>query len=281
MASQLDLLANEPIIRLGVFLTVLIAMALWEILAARRPQQIHRLGRWPSNLMIVVLDTLAVRLVFPVAAVGAALIASEQGWGLLNLIALPAWISVLVAVLVLDMAIYFQHRLFHKVPWLWRLHRMHHADLEFDVTTGLRFHPLEIVLSMAIKVSVVFALGAPALAVLIFEVLLNATSLFNHGNVRLPRWLDRKLRLFVVTPEMHRVHHSIIRRETDSNFGFNLPWWDRLFRTYRDQPEKGHLGMTIGIEDFRTERDLRLDRMLIQPFLTPRTPRSPVSRQED
>lgn len=275
-----SLLPNEPFIRLGVFLTVLMAMVLWEILAARRPQRIHRLGRWPSNLMIVVLDTLAVRLVFPVAAVGAALIAAEQGWGLLNLITLPAWLSILLAVLVLDMAIYFQHRLFHKVPWLWRLHRMHHADLEFDVTTGLRFHPLEIVLSMAIKVSVVFALGAPALAVVIFEVLLNATSLFNHGNVRLPRWLDRKLRLFVVTPEMHRVHHSIIRRETDSNFGFNLPWWDRLFRTYRDQPEKGHLGMTIGIEYFRTERDLRLDRMLIQPFLTPRNERRSGSQQE-
>lgn len=281
MTSQPDLLTNEPIIRLGVFLTVLIAMALWEILAARRPQQIHRLGRWPSNLTIVVLDTLAVRLVFPIAAVGAALIAAEQGWGLLNLITLPAWLSILLAVLMLDMAIYFQHRLFHKVPWLWRLHRMHHADLEFDVTTGLRFHPLEIVLSMAIKVSVVFALGAPALAVLIFEVLLNATSLFNHGNVRLPRWLDRKLRLFVVTPEMHRVHHSIIRRETDSNFGFNLPWWDRLFRTYRNQPEKGHLGMTIGIEDFRTERDLKLDRMLIQPFLSPRNERKSGSQQEN
>ncbi|NMT62891.1 sterol desaturase family protein [Marinobacter orientalis] len=241
-------------------------MAVWEVFAARRPQQIGRLTRWPNNLLIVVVDTLAVRLVFPVAAVGTAFMASENGWGLLNLVSLPGWLTVIVSVLLLDAAIYFQHRLFHAVPWLWRLHRMHHADLEFDVTTGLRFHPIEIILSMAIKLAVVLALGAPALAVVIFEVLLNATSMFNHGNARLPLWFDRYLRLFVVTPDMHRVHHSVIVRETDSNFGFNLPWWDRLFGTYRAQPEKGHLGMTIGIEDFRTVQDLRLDRMLIQPF---------------
>lgn len=262
------LLANAPLIRIGIFLSVLTLMALWEVAAARRPQQIGRLARWPNNLLIVVLDTLAVRLVFPVAAVGIALMAAENGWGLLNLMSLPGWLAVIIAVLVLDAAIYFQHRLFHAVPWLWRLHRMHHADLEFDVTTGLRFHPIEILLSMAIKLTVVLALGAPALAVVIFEVLLNATSMFNHGNVRLPLWLDRYLRLFVVTPDMHRVHHSVIVRETDSNFGFNLPWWDRLFGTYRAQPEKGHLGVTIGIEDFRTVRDLRLDRMLVQPFRT-------------
>lgn len=260
------LLANEPLIRIGFFLSVLTLMALWEVAAARRPQQIGRLTRWPSNLLIVVLDTLAVRLVFPIAAVGTAFMASENGWGLLHLVSLPGWFAVVVSVLVLDAAIYFQHRLFHAVPWLWRLHRMHHADLEFDVTTGLRFHPIEIILSMAIKLAVVLALGAPALAVVIFEVLLNATSMFNHGNVRLPLWFDRYLRLFVVTPDMHRVHHSAIVRETDSNFGFNLPWWDRLFGTYRAQPEKGHLGMTIGIEDFRTVKDLRLDRMLIQPL---------------
>ncbi|MDL0432773.1 sterol desaturase family protein [Marinobacter sp. TBZ242] len=260
------LLANEPLIRVSFFLSVLAGMALWEVFAARRPQQIGRLTRWPNNLLIVVLDTLAVRLVFPVAAVGTAFMASENGWGLLNLVSLPGWLAVIVSVLVLDAAIYFQHRLFHAVPWLWRLHRMHHADLEFDVTTGLRFHPIEIILSMAIKLTVVLALGAPALAVVIFEVLLNATSMFNHGNVRLPLWFDKYLRLLVVTPDMHRVHHSVIVRETDSNFGFNLPWWDRLFGTYRAQPEKGHLGMTIGIEDFRTVQDLRLDRMLIQPF---------------
>lgn len=261
-----ELLNNEPILRLSVFLVVLLAIAVWEVLAQRRPQRISRLSRWPSNLAIVVLDTLAVRLIFPFAAVGMAFLASERGWGLFNLIALPSWLSVVLAILVLDLAIYFQHRIFHAVPWLWRLHRMHHADLEFDVTTGLRFHPLEIVLSMAIKMGVVVMLGAPALAVIIFEVLLNATSLFNHGNARLPQKVDQWLRLFLITPDMHRVHHSVIQRETDSNFGFSVPWWDHLFRTYRAQPEKGHLGMTIGIEDFRTQGDLRLDRMLIQPF---------------
>lgn len=260
------ILANEPAIRILGFVSVLSLMALWEILATRRPQTLKRLARWPGNLGIVVLDTLAVRLLFPLAAVGAAIYASEHGWGSLNLVSMPGWVTVVLAILVLDLAIYFQHRIFHAVPWLWRLHRMHHADLEFDVTTGLRFHPFEILLSMAIKMAVVVVIGAPALAVVVFEVLLNATSLFNHGNVRLPQRVDRWLRLLLVTPDMHRVHHSAIQRETDSNFGFSVPWWDRLFGTYRAQPEKGHLGMTIGIEDFRSEQDLRLDQLLIQPF---------------
>ncbi|MEX2516862.1 MAG: sterol desaturase family protein [Gammaproteobacteria bacterium] len=264
------LLAHELLIRGGFFGLVLLMMALWEIAAKRRPQSVHRRQRWPANLSIVVLDTLAVRLVFPLAAVGAALVAAEQSWGLFNLTAVPMWLAVVASVVVLDLAIYFQHRLFHAVPWLWRLHRMHHADLEFDVTTGLRFHPLEILISMAIKLAVVTLLGAPAVAVLIFEVLLNATAMFNHSNVRLPGKIDRWLRLLVVTPDMHRVHHSIVRRETDSNFGFNLPWWDRLFGTYKDQPAAGHHGMTIGIEEFRESRDLRLDRMLLQPFVNPR-----------
>ena len=181
-------------------------------------------------------------------------------------IAAPAWVAVPVSVILLDLAIYLQHVLFHAVPALWRLHRMHHADLEFDVTTGVRFHPVEILLSMLIKLGVITALGAPAVAVLLFEVLLNATSMFNHGNVRLPRRLDGVLRWLVVTPEMHRVHHSIAPRETNSNFGFNLPWWDRLFGTYRAEPAAGHEGMTIGIEQFRDPRELRLDRMLLQPL---------------
>lgn len=264
------LLTHEPVVRGAVFITILLVMAVWEVVARRRPQRIGRARRWPGNLLIVVLDTLAVRLVFPLAAVGAALVAAEQGRGLFNLVAVPGWLAIVASVVVLDLAIYFQHRLFHAVPWLWRLHRMHHADLEFDVTTGLRFHPLEILLSMGIKLAVVTVLGAPAVAVVLFEVLLNATSMFNHGNVRLPARIDRWLRLLVVTPDMHRVHHSIVREETDSNFGFNLPWWDRLFATYRDQPAAGHLGMTIGIEAFREARDLRLDRMLIQPFMNAR-----------
>ena len=258
--------ANEPLIRLGAFAGILAAMAFWELLAPRRQQQFGRGLRWPGNLGIVALDTLLVRLVFPTAAVGMAILAETRGWGVFQALAVPAPLAVIAAVILLDLAIYLQHVLFHAVPALWRLHRMHHADLEFDATTGVRFHPIEILLSMGIKLGVVAALGTPAIAVLIFEVLLNATSLFNHGNVRLPSALDRVLRWIVVTPEMHRVHHSVVPRETNSNFGFNLPWWDRLFGTYRAEPEAGHEGMTIGIAQFRDPGELRLDRMLTQPF---------------
>lgn len=260
------ILANEPLLRLAVFLSVLVAMAGWELAAPRRRQDIPRVLRWTNNLALVVVDTIILRLTFPILAVGLALIAQERGWGLFNALDLPLWLAVLLSILLLDLAIYVQHVLFHAVPGLWRLHRMHHADLEFDVTTGLRFHPVEIVLSMGIKLAVVAALGAPAVAVLLFEVLLNATALFNHANIRLPGGLDRVLRWFVVTPDMHRVHHSVIPSETNSNFGFNLPWWDRLLGTYRAQPKAGHDGMTIGIEQFRTPRDLWLDRMLVQPL---------------
>jgi len=260
------LISHEPWIRLGAFAGIFAAMALWELLAPRRRQVIGRVQRWPGNLGVVVIDTLLVRLIFPTAAVGVALVAQVGGWGLLPALSVPAWLAIVIAVIVLDLAIYLQHVLLHAVPAPWRLHRMHHADLEIDVTTGARFHPIEILLSMAIKLGVVAALGAPAVAVLIFEVLLNATSMFNRGNVRPPRALDRVLRWLVVTPDMHRVHHSILPRETNSNFGFNLPWWDRLFGTYRAQPQAGHEGMTIGIDQFRDPRELRLDRMLLQPF---------------
>ena len=258
--------AYEPYVRLGAFGGVFAAMAIWEIFGPRREQATGRGLRWPNNLGVVAVDTLLVRLVFPITAVGLAVVAEARGSGLFHAITLPTWIAAVSSVVLLDLAIYFQHVLFHAVPALWRLHRMHHADLEFDVTTGLRFHPIEILLSMVIKLAVIAALGAPAVAVLIFEVLLNATSMFNHSNVRIPLGLDRALRWFVVTPDMHRVHHSILMRETNSNFGFNLPWWDRLFGTYRAQPSAGHDGMTIGIEQFRDPRELRLDRMLLQPF---------------
>ena len=258
--------AAEPLIRLGCFLGVLVAMAFWEELAPRRPQAISRRARWPGNIGLAVLDTLAVRLLFPFAGVGMGFLAQSKGWGLFNAVPVPAWLAVPAAVILLDLAIYAQHVAFHAVPWLWRLHRMHHADLEFDATTGIRFHPGEILLSMAIKLAVVAAVGAPPLAVLTFEIVLNATSLFNHGNVRVPLGLDRWLRCIVVTPDMHRVHHSILRRETDSNFGFNLPWWDRLFGTYRAQPAAGHAAMVLGIDRFRDPRELRLDRMLWQPL---------------
>ena len=260
------LLTHEPAIRLSAFAAIFAAMALWELLAPRRSQAIGRLRRWPGNIGVVVLDTLLVRLVFPTAAVGVALLAQSHGWGVFHALAVPAWLAVIASVILLDLIIYLQHALFHAVPVLWRLHRMHHADLEIDVTTGARFHPLEIFLSMAIKLGVVAALGTPAVAVLVFEVLLNATSMFNHGNVTLPAWFDRMLRWLVVTPDMHRVHHSLVPRETNSNFGFNLPWWDRLCGTYRAQPAAGHQAMTIGIEQFRDPGELRLDRMLLQPF---------------
>ena len=258
--------ANESLLRVGAFAGILIAMALWELLAPRRRQVIPRRGRWPSNLGVVVLDTLLMRVLFPVAAVGVALLAETRGFGLLQTVEAPPWLAFVASILLLDLVIYFQHVLFHAVPALWRVHRMHHADLEFDVTTGARFHPIEIVLSMSIKLGVVAALGAPAVAVVAFEVVLNATSMFNHANVRIPARVDAVLRWMLVTPDMHRVHHSVVPRETDSNFGFNLPWWDRVFGTYRVQPAAGHEGMTIGIEQFRDPSELRLDRMLVQPF---------------
>ena len=269
MSITETIFAAEPQLRLGVFLGVLVIMALWELLAPRRRRDIPRVIRWSNNLALVVIDTIVLRLTFPILAVGLAIMAHERGWGLFNIVEVPAWVAVLASVILLDLVIYLQHVMFHAVPALWRLHRMHHADLDFDVTTGLRFHPIEIVLSMGIKLAMVLVLGPPAVAVLIFEVLLNATAMFNHSNVRLPLVVDRVLRLVMVTPDMHRVHHSILPEETNSNFGFNLPWWDRLLGTYKAQPAAGHDAMTIGIEQFRTPRDQWLDRMLVQPVKGP------------
>jgi sterol desaturase/sphingolipid hydroxylase (fatty acid hydroxylase superfamily) len=260
------ILAYEPAIRLSFFLGIFSLMVVWEVAMPRRARALTRRVRWPSNLGIVAFNTVLLRLVVPTTAVGLALLSQEQSWGLFNNLAIPFWLSIGLSVLLLDLAIYLQHVMFHAVPALWRLHRMHHADLDFDVTTGARFHPIEIVLSMGIKLAVIVVLGAPAIAVLIFEVALNATSMFNHGNVRIAPKVDGLLRLLVVTPDMHRVHHSVLPDETNSNFGFNLPWWDRLLGTYRAQPVAGHDGMTIGIEQFRTSRDQWLDRMLAQPF---------------
>lgn len=257
--------SSEPLIRFGAFFGVFLALALWEVLAPRRPQTVSRQRRWPGNLALSVINTLALRVLFPAAAVGAAIFAEAQGWGLFQAINAPAAIAIFVSVIALDLVIYLQHRLFHALPLLWRLHRVHHTDLEFDVTTGVRFHPLEILLSMLIKIAAVVALGAPAVAVLVFEVLLNATTMFNHANIALPRPLDRILRLIVVTPDMHRVHHSVRREETNSNFGFSLPWWDWAFSTYRAQPIDGHERMTIGLEQFRDTAELQLSWMLLQP----------------
>ncbi len=261
------ILRNEGLIRVGFFLGVFALMAWWEIIAPRRPLLVSKLRRWLSNIGIVALNTVLLRLIFPAAAIGATLFAAERGWGVLNYLSFPGAIDVLVSILVLDLAIYLQHVMFHAVPAFWRLHRVHHADLDFDVTTGARFHPIEILLSMCIKFGVIFALGPPVLGVLIFEVLLNATSMFNHANVSMPDSVDARLRWLVVTPDMHRVHHSVKRHETNSNFGFNLPWWDRLFGTYRAQPDGGHTAMTIGIDTFRDVGVcVDLPRMLWIPF---------------
>lgn len=258
---------DEPLIRAGSFLAVFAVMAVWEVLAPRRALTVSKVLRWGNNLALVVLNTMALRLVFPAAAVGAATLAAQNGWGLANFLELPHWLAVACAVLALDLVIWTQHRMMHAIPLLWRLHRVHHADPDYDVTTGARFHPIEILISMLIKFAAISMLGAPVLAVLIFEVVLNATSMFNHANVRLPLALDRVLRWIVVTPDMHRVHHSIESDETNSNFGFNVPWWDRLFGTYRAQPRAGHVGMTIGLDGYRDPRQVSwLTGLLTLPF---------------
>jgi sterol desaturase/sphingolipid hydroxylase (fatty acid hydroxylase superfamily) len=259
------MLELEPVIRLSVFAVVLVAMALLERGFPRRPQRLSW-RRWPSNLGLVALSSGLLRLLAPAGAVGVALWAESRGLGLFPALGLPFWVAAPLAVVLLDLLIYAQHRVFHAVPLLWRLHRVHHADPELDASSGLRFHPVEILLSLGIKAAAVVALGAPPEAVLAFEVLLNATSMFNHANVAIPGWLDRPLRWVLVTPDMHRVHHSEIREETDSDFGFCLSWWDRLFGTYRAEPRLGQLGMVIGIEGWRADDEQRLDRLLAQPF---------------
>lgn len=266
-------IANEILVRIGAFALVLAAMVVWELRLPRRVNEGSlRVRRWRANLGLVVVDTAIVRLIFPLTAVGAALAAAEHGWGLFNAIATPAWLAFAASLIVLDLAIYAQHVAFHKVPLLWRLHRVHHTDVALDATTALRFHPLEIVVSMVFKIALVLALGAPALAVIVFEVVLNALAMFNHANGSLPLAVDRIVRRLVVTPDMHRVHHSIHRLETDSNYGFNLSVWDRLFGTYRAQPRDGHATMTLGLTVFRAHEDGSLLRLLIQPFLRPAGP---------
>ncbi len=256
----------EALLRLGAFAGVFVLVALWEALAPRRRRRFSRAQRWPHNLGLVALNAVVLRLLAPGAALAVALAAEDGRLGLLNLPALPAWSRVVLALLLLDLAIYLQHRLFHAVPALWRLHRVHHADPDYDVTTGLRFHPIEIGLSLAVKCAVIAAIGAPVLAVLAFEIVLNAAAMFNHANGRLPPAIDLWLRWLIVTPDMHRVHHSAILRETNSNFGFSLPWWDRLFGTYRAQPAAGHAAMRIGVAGLQGAGELNLARLLAQPL---------------
>ena len=258
---------QELIIRLSIFLCVLLLMLCWEKVLPRRRQDKPRWPRRFVNLLLLVLNTGFVRIVLPLAAVSAAAIANMHAWGLFNNVSVNTWLAGILCFLCLDLLIYFQHRLMHRVPLLWRVHRVHHSDTRFDVTTGVRFHPIEMLLSMLIKILAVLLLGPPVLAVVVFEVVLSSSSLFNHGNVLIPVWLDHYLRLLVVTPDMHRVHHSVLDQETNSNYGFNIPWWDRLFATYRAQPQAGHSKINIGLKEFRGEDFVNLLWLLKQPFL--------------
>lgn len=267
MQFEQFVLEHEPVIRLSFFFVIFAVVGIWEVLAPQRALTVSKSLRWASNLGLVILNTVVLRLLFPMAAVGIAVFSAANGWGLLNHFPVPFWLAVPLAVVAMDLVIWLQHVMVHAVPALWRLHRVHHADLDYDLTTGSRFHPIEIVLSMLIKFATITVLGAPVVAVVIFEVVLNAAAMFNHGNIRLPVGLDRVLRQFIVTPDMHRVHHSVEEDETHSNFGFNLPWWDHLFGTYREQPRAGQLGMTIGIHGHTDPREVaRLDGMLMMPF---------------
>jgi sterol desaturase/sphingolipid hydroxylase (fatty acid hydroxylase superfamily) len=261
-------MASSDLFCIGSYFSVLAIMAAWELAAPRRPLTASRLCRWGGNLTIVSLNTVIVRLLFMGGAVAMAVMAQEHGWGLFNLIEGPAWLEITFAIVTLDCIIYWQHQVFHYIPFLWRFHMMHHSDVDLDVTSGVRFHPVEIVISMVIKAASVLALGVSPLAVVIFEIILNATSLFNHSNVRIPTGLDQLLRWFVVTLDMHRIHHSADVRETNSNYGFNVPWWDRLFGTYTAEPVLGQTAMKVGLEHLNPAVCLNLLMILRLPFVT-------------
>ena len=262
------IIANEKIIRLSFFLGMLVLVGLWEMIAPRRAPTLSKTLRWMNNLGLVFLNTFILRWLFPFAAVGVAAFAYQNGWGLLNYYAVSPTLAIIIAIIAMDFIIYLQHVLVHAVPLLWRLHRVHHADPDYDVTTGARFHPIEIIISMLIKFATIIVLGAPVVGIIIFEVALNAMAMFNHGNIKLPTSIDNILRTLIVTPDMHRVHHSIEDDETNSNFGFNLSIWDRVCGTYRNQPRKGHKEMTIGIHKFReTKQTTWITGMLTMPFI--------------
>ena len=268
MSFEEFLLANEKVIRMSFFFGMLVLIGLWELAAPKRALTISKSVRWINNLGLVFFNSFMLRVLFPAAAVGVVIFANEQGWGLFNYVEVPFWFEVVASIIIMDFVIYIQHVMVHAIPVLWRLHRLHHADLDYDVTTGARFHPIEIILSMLIKFATILLLGPAVIAIIIFEVMLNATAMFNHGNISLPKTLDKYLRLFLVTPDMHRVHHSIEDDEANSNFGFSLPWWDRLFGTYRDQPRAGHQAMTIGINKYRDPKQVSwLPGMLMLPFI--------------
>ena len=259
-------LNHEASLRMGVFISILLLMMGAEALFPRKNRALGRTHRWVSNLLIVIIDSIFVRLLFPIVAVGVAALSVKNGWGLLNMTPLPDWLEILVALILLDMAIYWQHVAFHRIPFFWSFHKVHHVDRDIDVTTGLRFHPIEIVFSLAYKLAVVLVLGAPVLAVILFEIILNGCAMFNHSNVKLPLSVDRVLRRFIVTPDMHRVHHSIHMHETNSNYGFSLSLWDRIFKSYIDQPKAGHDDMVIGLEEHQTKAPASLSWSLLLPI---------------
>jgi sterol desaturase/sphingolipid hydroxylase (fatty acid hydroxylase superfamily) len=261
------LIANQSIIRLLCFMTILVIIAIWEIIAPRRTLTISKVYRWINNLGLVFINNLVLKFIFPITTTAVALWAANNGLGLINYWQISGWWIIALSIIALDFIIYLQHVMFHAVPILWKLHQVHHADLDFDVTTGTRFHTLEIILSMLIKLAAIVLFGIPAVAVVMFEILLNATAMFNHSNISLPLKIDVILRYWLVTPDMHRVHHSVLPSETNSNFGFNLPWWDRLCGTYQAQPKFGHLEMTIGLSYFRDIKTTQwLKSMLVMPF---------------
>lgn len=260
------ILDNNSLVRLAAFLLAVLLVGSWEVVRPRRPLSISKLLRWTNNWLISALNSVVLFLIFPVLGVGVALLAAENHWGLFNALELPPPLSIPLFILLFDLAIYWQHRIYHAIPWLWRLHRMHHADPDFDVSTGIRFHPVSIVLSMLIKMLVIVLLGPPPVAVLLAEIILNVTAMFNHGNIYLPPRIDAILRLFLVTPDMHRVHHSVNSDETNTNFGFNFPWWDRLFGSYRAQPRGGHAHMEIGVCGFQNTEAQMLHRLLLHPL---------------
>ena len=259
-------LAHEGSIRLIFFLSTLAIMATWELRAPRRRLTVHKKQRWFTNLSIVAIDAIAVRLLVPLLPVSLAIVAQQQDWGLLNILDVPAWLAFIFAIALLDFVVYLQHVMFHAIPTLWRLHMVHHTDLDLDVTSGNRFHPVEILISIGIKLAAILVIGPSPVAVIVFEVILNGMAQFNHSNVNMPLHIDRVLRRVVVTPDMHRVHHSVDYAEANSNFGFNLSWWDRLFGTYRAAPKAGHEDMTIGVTQYRDPSLLTLDKLLLLPL---------------
>jgi len=268
MSFENFLIQNEPIIRMSFFFGMIILMGSWELYAPKKAPTISKAYRWVNNLGLVFFNSFIIKILLPIASTSVAVLAMQNNWGVLNYYEIPTWIGVIVFIVVMDLIIYFQHIMVHAIPIFWRLHRVHHADLDYDTTTGSRFHPIEIVLSMFIKFTAIVLIGPSVIAVILFEIILNAMAMFNHGNVSLNKTLDKYLRYFIVTPDMHRVHHSIEQHETNSNFGFNISLWDRIFGTYKQDAKAGQENMIIGIQDITEKKQTNnIFGMLMIPFI--------------